>query len=245
MAIQPGDPDAMQLYQIIGAPLLAVVQAEVQAAQVSADFIKRVGFRSQPGPEEPRQPERILPAAPEGVPPPAIAPSATVQDAAGEPKPEKASQDKALQDGGHIGDLRMVEFAIDRIDSKGISHPFVVKIPVLALYQIPLLHVKHAEFDYNIRILTRVPLQSSEQEDAQSGHAPSKDYLALDRVELKGMLARGSEKSERSSEMNMKVKIRMEQSDIPAGLSKLLSLMDHSVTAAPAAETGKEPDSGA
>ena len=44
MAVRPTDPEALHLFQLIGAPLLAVIQAEVQAAQVSADFIKRVGF---------------------------------------------------------------------------------------------------------------------------------------------------------------------------------------------------------
>src|SRR5262249_43715001 len=42
------DKEILNLYQLIGAPLLAVVQAETQAAQVSAQFIKHVGFERRP-----------------------------------------------------------------------------------------------------------------------------------------------------------------------------------------------------
>ena len=38
------DLSSVPLYQIIGAPLLALVQAETQAAQATANFIQQVGF---------------------------------------------------------------------------------------------------------------------------------------------------------------------------------------------------------
>ncbi|OZH52485.1 hypothetical protein AFK68_24105 [Hydrocoleum sp. CS-953] len=38
------DLSSVPLYQIIGAPLLAIVQAESQAAQATANFIEQVGF---------------------------------------------------------------------------------------------------------------------------------------------------------------------------------------------------------
>jgi hypothetical protein len=220
MAMQPADPEAMQLYQIIGAPLLAVVQAEVQAAQVSADFIRRVGF------ESPTSPRSAAPT-PEGT-------AAPAQNAgtAGPASPPR-SGDQLLQDGGPMGDLRMAEFRIDRTDAFGKIQPHVVRVPVLSLYPIPLLQVKHAEFEYNIRILSRVPLQSPDGEDAETGFTPSQDYLSPDRVELKGLLGPATGKGESVSSMSMRVKIQMEQSDIPIGLSKLMTVMDQNVTARP------------
>src|SRR5262249_43779687 len=99
-----------------------------------------------------------------------------------------------------------------------------------------LLQVKDAEFEFDIRVLTRVPLQTPEDEkkDVQSGHAPSMDFLAPDRVELKGMLAPKQAGDAKSTQMGIKVKVRMEQADLPAGLIKLMHLMDHAVTAVPA-----------
>ena len=212
MAVQAGDPEAMQLYQIIGAPLLAVVQAEVQAAQVSADFIKRVGFVSA-------QPQT-------GTGEPATGSQGTLTKGN-----LSAGDGQALQDGGHVGDLKMAEFTIRRVDpASGASKPVLVSIPVLSLFPIPLLQVKHADFDYMIRILARVPLQSDKDDVTLSG-TPSKDYLAPDRVELKGLIAPAN--AEQTSAMNIKVKVRMEQADIPLGVTKLFSLMDQTMTAAP------------
>jgi hypothetical protein len=208
MAMQPGDPEAMQLYQIIGAQLLAVVQAEVQATQVSAEFIKRVGF-SRPK------------AAPGAAPPDGRA-------AAAAPKEESP-----LQDGDLIGDLKIAEFSIDRIGPDGQVQPHTIKIPVLSLFPIPLLQVKDAEFEYNLRVLSRVPLQDSEKEHAATGNIPSKDFLAPDRVELKGMLAPPSAAGEQSSAMNIKVKITMGQAELPAGLTRLLGVMDQNASVVP------------
>jgi hypothetical protein len=47
------------------------------------------------------------------------------------------------------------------------------------------------------------------------------------------MLASHSAAGERVSEMNMNVKVRMEQADMPAGITKLLSLMDGSAKSQP------------
>jgi hypothetical protein len=232
MAMQPTDPEAMQLYQIIGAPLLAVVQAEVQAAQVSADFIRRVGFNAPPlAPTGSSPLEGSADSPPAGTASPPD--GATLPEQSPDSAQKQKKEEKSLQDGGQFGDLKIAEFSIDRRDAQGNSQPYVVRVPVLSLYPIPLLQVKNAQFDYNIRIISRVPLQSPD-EDVDTGYTMSKDYLAPDRVELKGMLGPGAGRGETSSAMSMRVKIQMEQSDIPAGLTKLLSIMEQNVGATPA-----------
>jgi len=44
MSIEISEVKSLPLYQIMGAPVLALVQAEAQAAQATAEFIERVGF---------------------------------------------------------------------------------------------------------------------------------------------------------------------------------------------------------
>jgi hypothetical protein len=232
MAVRPNDPEALYLYQLIGAPLLAVVQAEAQATQVSAEFIKRVGFQPRPGAE----------VAPEPVTP-----------------TDSETPAGYLQLGGEFGDLRMARFQIDRMGADGQSKPHVAQIPVLSMFPIPLLQVKHADFEFDIRILTRVPLEDlsknvSDQRRDGAGHdqqtdplgvpaqntslsmkpqrtRPTIDFLKNDRVELKGFLAstRGGSDGRPSLEASIKVKVRMEQSDLPAGLIHLMSMMGESV----------------
>ena len=41
--------------------------------------------------------------------------------------------------------------------------------------------------------------------------------------------------AQRSTDMQLNVKIRMEQADMPAGLLKLLAVLDQNITSAPAA----------
>jgi hypothetical protein len=204
MAVQPGDPEALQLYELIGAPILALVQAESQAAQTSADFIKRIGF--DPG----------------------------------------AVQDKLLQEGGPMGGLRMAEFTMDRVGTDGVVRPHTVRVPVLSLFPIPLLQIKDAEVDFAVRVVSRVPLDSAgaamnvpPEQYKPPLPATAKDYLAPSWVEFKGLLAPYPVEGQTNSEMNLRVKVRMEQADIPAGILKLLNVMDQNVTQTPIAPEEK------
>lgn|SRR5262249_36930741 len=214
MAVRPTDPEALHLYQLIGAPLLAVIQAEAQAAQVSADFIRYVGFDKPPA-EKPGATE-----------PPAVRP---------------------LQEGGDIGALKVAEFRIDRYTADGKPLPHVVRVPVLSLFPIPLMQVKHADFDFDIRVVSRVPL-----EDPRPGHADQTtnsqtrpDFLDNDRMELKGFLGKsGGGAGEAVNHASIKVRVRLEQSDMPAGLAQLVRLTGENITMAPAALLEEERRAG-
>lgn len=49
------DITSIPLYQILGAPLLAMVQAETQAAQATAQFIQKIGFHSANDGDDPTE----------------------------------------------------------------------------------------------------------------------------------------------------------------------------------------------
>jgi Protein of unknown function (DUF2589) len=259
VAIRPTDPQALLLYQIIGAPLLAVIQAEAQAAQVSADFISHIGFEPRPAPPATADVQT------DGTQPvDDTQPTATTQPdgASTVPTPSPKPRAKMLQDGGDIGALRVAEFRVDRIGRDGNPIPYTARVPVLSLYPIPLMQVKHAEFDFDIRVVTRVPLEDpqedqQEQKTAQQEQQPPQDtdqnnpqerkvsasskppnYLDASRVELKGFLAntRGGAGGRTVTDASIKVRVRMEQSDLPAGLIQLLKMMDDNVSLVPATE---------
>jgi hypothetical protein len=132
-----------------------------------------------------------------------------------------------------LGDMKMAKFSVDRADAQGNAVKHDINIPVLSLFPIPMLQVKDAEFNFSVRVLTRVPLQSSDEPDKSVSHESNKDFLAPERVELKGLLAPKGAVGERATTMNIDVKIRMEQADMPAGLMKLMTLMDHSANSQP------------
>src|SRR5689334_3311526 len=148
MAVRPTDPEALHLFQLIGAPLLALVQAEAQAAQVSAEFIRRIGFGDAPGNEQippasttpagelvKRGPGGPLttgaataPSAAQGTAPAAASPGSI----AGAPKP------LPFDDWSNLGELRMARFDLNRKGSDGQSVAHTVQVPILSLLPIPL-----------------------------------------------------------------------------------------------------------
>jgi len=199
MAVRPTDPEAMHLFQLIGAPMLAVIQAEAQAAQTSAEFIRRMGFEA--------------PAAEGPV--------------------------KTLQQGGDLGALKAAEFRIDRYAPDGTLQPHVVRVPVLSLLPIPMLQVKDAQIDFDIRVLSRVPLGEHHDDVHDPAFSASPDFLAPDRVELKGFLT-SSPPGEATNQASIRMSVRVEQSDMPAGLMHVMKLMGESVSAAPLALVEQE-----
>jgi hypothetical protein len=197
MAVRPTDPEALHLFEIIGAPLLAIVQAEAQAVQVSAEYMRRIGF-GEPG--------------------------------------EKEGAKQTLQNGGDLGPLRTAKFQLDRVGPDGQAVKREVTIPVLSLFPIPLMQVKEAEVDIHVRILSRVPL-ADDVRDKGTPESMRKDFLSEDRIELKGFLSPASGGSA-TNQANLKMKIRMSQSDMPAGLTHLLALMRDSIKDGPAPQAG-------
>jgi hypothetical protein len=91
--------------------------------------------------------------------------------------------------------------------------------------------VKEASIDFDIRVLSRVPMSDGSEAVADRKVAPSMDFLAAERLEFKGFLAsaRPSGRAEAINEANIKVHVKMAQSDLPAGLLQLMTLMGESV----------------
>ena len=131
---------------------------------------------------------------------------------------------------GKVGELRMLEFNYQSHDVDG-THQQQVKIPLLTLVPLPLLQVKEADFDFDIQIVDA--LSATPQEKTAEG-------VKL-RVSMASAKAEGSRKSssQQSLTANMKVKVRMEQADVPGGLANLLHLTTNNLQME-AVEEGKE-----
>jgi len=218
------DKEALNLYQLIGAPLLAVVQAEAQAAQVSADFIQEVGFEGSSTPVN----AGTANAIPGNTAPPPTPP---------------------MQKGGPLGNLRIATFGHKVRGTDGVIRDHTMSVPVLSLFPIPLLQIKDAEFDFAIKVLDHVSKgpELANREVAPSDRAPGlKEFLSQNRVELKGAIAREhtTNSPQQSSEMQLKVKVRMQQADMPLGLLKLFSLMDQMIQSTPTPAAVVPPQQG-
>jgi hypothetical protein len=123
-----------------------------------------------------------------------------------------------------LGKLRTFTFQFMQADVKGKTLKSV-QIPVISLIPIPLLQIKEAVFDFDIKILDAV---SETKEEKYSFEHQNEPEQQTDRISMRAALApqTGSNKNQKDSSLsaNMKVKVVMQQADMPSGLANLLSL---------------------
>lgn len=202
--VSKGDNPALSLYQLIGAPLHALVDAESQAAMATRDFIRDVGFLKGEGPA-----------------------------------------------GEEYGDLRMVRFKTERHGPDG-RKSMEVQVPLLSMLPIPALQVKDAELEFFVKIIDTVdhrsdfatsgkPTATPAEEPAGAGGQPPMPKLDAERLDFRASLSRRPPDSSRSSmEMQIRIKIRVEQADIPAGMARLFNLLEQNVSAREIADKREE-----
>jgi hypothetical protein len=127
-----------------------------------------------------------------------------------------------------IGAVRFVTFdyVAEIAPAKSIQRK--VNVPLLSLVPIPFLQVESGEFEFTVRLLRKVQLhaQTCFQE---IGSSPQKtkslssmrwDYIA----QVDSPVA--SDEDKKYSYPNIKIKINVKQSDLPAGIGYLLRKLD-------------------
>lgn len=130
---------------------------------------------------------------------------------------------------GKVGKLRMLEFTYNTYDVNG-SHTQQVNIPLLTLVPLPLLQVKEADFDFDIQIVDALKTDKSETFSLKKGASVKEKNNASEGVKLRVSMAQGctdgnvGQNTQRSMTANMKVKVKMQQADMPGGLANLLHL---------------------
>lgn len=134
---------------------------------------------------------------------------------------------------GKTGELRMLTFSYNEQNVNG-SRKQTVHIPLLTLAPLPLLQVQEADFDFDIKILDALSHTSEEKfslEEGKGVHAPQADNGLKFRVSLAPKQGEQSAAAsvQQSLSANMKVKVKMRQADMPAGLSNLLHLTANNI----------------
>ena len=150
---------------------------------------------------------------------------------------------------GKAGKMRTLDFTYQTQDVGG-PHTQRISIPLLTLVPLPLLQVKEADFDFDIQIVDALSADRDAAFSMKNGSAPEGDE-GVEVVKLRVSMAqasregRASEKASRSLTANMKVKVKMQQADMPGGLSNLLHLTTSNVQSESVDETeGKEVNDG-
>lgn len=136
---------------------------------------------------------------------------------------------------GNVGDLRMLTFTYMSHDADG-SRLQKVSIPLLTLVPLPLLQVKEADFDFDIKIIDAVSEEREEtfsfkNEEVQSEESTARNNMMRLRVALTPSQSDENRKTrlQQGLSSNMKVKVKMQQADIPGGLANLLHLTANNI----------------
>ena len=129
---------------------------------------------------------------------------------------------------GRTGKIRMLTFNYQSQDANG-KRQQSVSIPVLTLVPLPLLQVQEADFDFDIKILDALSETADEKFSLEEGQnvveqQSSKGFKLRASLAPKQGESSNSSNIQQSLSANMKVKVKMRQADMPAGLSNLLHL---------------------
>lgn len=143
---------------------------------------------------------------------------------------------------GSLGKLRMLTFSYNEQDANGRTYKREVSVPLLTLLPLPLLHVEEADFDFDIKIIDALTEKAEETFSYEKGTTEKSDKPMG--MKMRATLAPRSGKHEgelqQSLAANMKVKVKMRQSDMPAGLSNLLHIAANNMNVSEPADQSTE-----
>lgn len=134
-----------------------------------------------------------------------------------------------VRDGKLIGrKLRTLSFSYTETNADGHRQK-VVSIPLLTLVPLPLLQIQEADFDYDINILDAVSSNIDESFNYGKGRI-EQGGKTVKPMRLRAALAttggsgNTSGQTEQKLSANMKIHVKMRQTDVPAGLANMLRL---------------------
>lgn len=147
---------------------------------------------------------------------------------------------------GETGRLRMLTFSYNESDGNAVQKR-TVNIPLLTLIPLPLLQIQEADFDFDIKILDTLHEKADEQFCLKSGRTLNQE-TDEGGFKMRASLApqsggRRTGELQQSLSSNMKIKVKMRQADMPAGMSNILHLTANNLLVS-GEETESSPQEG-
>lgn len=192
---------------LIGAPLKAAIQSQAIAAQTTIDFIQRVAFKQQNQEIDLLDPTLISSGG-------ASTPAATAEE------------------------LRSIIFAYNKDTDEGQMR-MRIQVPLLSITPIPYLRIAEMTIDFHAKLTDAVERTSTSQTQISSslqvkgGWAPLKFDFRVSATHNRAQ----SNRSTSNREYNMEIHVRAVQDEMPAGLSKVLQIMEDAIRSTETAVT--------
>lgn len=206
---------ALSLYQLLGAPLYALIQAETFAANATVEFIENVGFEA----------------------PQADADKKEATDDLGKLRTltfRQERRDASGQAASYKVEVPLLSMLpIPALQIREADLEFFVKIVDMTTQSRAARSGRSAETEQPAAE-TEQPAAKAEQ-PAETPEPPGSRLLPLPGyLDMKAMLGRGQPNAPRSPEsafdMQVYIKIKLAQADPPAGLSRVFNLLEQGVS---------------
>ena len=144
---------------------------------------------------------------------------------------------------GDLGKLKTFKFRQNTTNANGVSHPVDIEIPLLSMVPIPLMQVKEADLEFDLKItdcqsfsgngkFNRDVTRQAKYTKNDNEVVNRLDFMSPNLMQMKAVMANADNRTTKQ-ETQMKVKLRLAPSDFPTGLSHLLEIMDQGVTRTP------------
>jgi hypothetical protein len=198
---------------LIGAPLKAAVESQALAAQSTIEFIQKVGFK-----QSSQAPSDLLFTNPNGE--------------------------------ANAGEIRNVTFKYSKRDQNQQDGNFSLTVPLLTIVPIPYIRIDEVNINFSCKLTDQVERNTSQNSSFKLDSSVTGGYSAWwspIKVEVRvnatyNTASATSERVTSTREYNMQVTVRAVQDDMPAGLAKVLSILEDSIKeTAPAAAPAPVP----
>lgn len=272
MAENPGQElSSINFGAMIGGPLVAVIEAQTQAARATADFIKTVGFDKdnkpvyvefkypkEVAPYQPKVPAQITGISVESAGSgydPANPPSVTFIPAGAEAKAivengkvirielinageytlePSVAIDAPSGDGGTTA-IANVQWTEEKAAVEAKYQDMKIEVPILTILPIPFIRIEEATIDFNAKI-NAMETKSESSDFAISGNLEVKQRWPGGSAKLNVSCSYQKKSASGSSverTYSMAIHVKASQDEMPAGMEKLLSLLEGAMKATP------------
>jgi len=205
---------------MIGGPLVAVINAQAQAAIATTNFIKEVGFKKKQVVEGSElTPETIETEEP-------------IYVSFKYPKEIAPYTPAVLNEDGSVATA-----AIDAVYEKQ-----VLEVPILTMLPIPFIRIDETTIDFNAKInsTTYCQTDTSLKIDAET-QARAGFFWASARLKVSTSYQRSTTQGKTvNRDYSLQIHVRAVQDEIPPGMDRLLSILENAIKSKPAPEAVAE-----
>lgn len=111
-----------------------------------------------------------------------------------------------------------------------------LEVPILTMMPIPFIKIEHADIDFNVKINSVTNTNSSSTSNTKTDLSVQSSFFAKTSLSASFSNQKSTNSSEEvKKDYSLNISIHAVQDDMPAGVSRILDILEESVTATPAA----------